>query len=184
MSQKLLEAFKVALKSNKPTFRRYIVLGSFDGLLVALSIIISSAVSKTPISKIIPLTISGIVGVSVSSMWNTFLAEYKEKEEELKELERHVMRSLKGTIYDYSFKISVMLATLAHTLSPFIGLVPLIIYIITKNITLTILLSVVSLSIIGVIYEGELKEKLTTIALMVLAGLVSALLSIFITTTL
>jgi len=184
VSQKLLEAFKVVLKNDKSTFRRYIVLGSFDGLLVALSIIISSAVSKTPISKIIPLTVSGIVGVSISSMWNTIVAEYKEKEEELRELERQIMRSLKGTVYDYSFKISVTLATLAHTLSPFIGLVPLIIYIITKNIALTILLSAASLSILGIIYEGELKDRLVTMILMVIAGIISALLSILITTTL
>ena len=184
MSQKLLEAFKIVLKSDKSTFRRYIVLGSFDGLLVALSIIISSAISKTPISKVIPLTVSGLVGVSISSLWNTIVAEYKEKERELKELERQVMRSLKGTIYDYSFKIGVILATIAHTLSPFIGLIPLIVYIISKNVLITVLLSTASLSILGFIYEGEIKEKLFTVILMIIAGLASALFSILITTSL
>jgi len=184
VSQKLIEAFKIVLRNDKSTLRRYIVLGSFDGLLVALSIIISSAISKTSIPKVIPLTVSGLVGVSISSLWNTVIAEYKEKERELKELERHVMRSLKGTVYDYSFKISVILATLAHTLSPFIGLVPLIVYIVSKNVAITILLSVVSLSILGFIYEGEIKEKLLTMILMVIAGLTSALFSILITTSL
>ena len=184
MSQKLLEAFKVVLKNDKSIFRRYIVLGSFDGLIVALSIIVSSAISKTPTSKIIPLTLSGIVGVSLSSLLNTIVAEYKEKEKELKDLERHVMRSLKGTIYEYSFKISIMLATLAHTLSPFIGLVPLIIYIVTKNIILTILLSAISLSILGVVYNEKLKDRLITMILMITAGLAAALFSILITTNL
>ncbi|MBP1356969.1 MAG: hypothetical protein JZD40_00545, partial [Sulfolobus sp.] len=98
MSEKLLEAFKMVIHNDKSTIRRYIILGSFDGLLVALSIIISSAVARTPSIKIIPLTLSGIVGVSISSMWNTIVAEYKEKEEELRRLERQMMKSLKGTV--------------------------------------------------------------------------------------
>ncbi|BFH74540.1 membrane protein [Sulfurisphaera javensis] len=184
MSQKLLTAFKMILRDDKSSFRRYIVLGAFDGLLVALSIIVSSAIAKTPIPKLIPLTLSGIVGVSLSSMWNTIVVELKEREEDLKELERQMMRSLRGTVYDYSMKIGVILSTIAHTLSPFIGLVPLLIYILFRNITLTILLSAGSLSVLGIFYEGELREKIFTIVLMVMAGLVSALLSILITTSL
>lgn len=184
MSQKLLTAFKMILKDDKSSFRRYIVLGAFDGLLVALSIIASSAVSNTPISKLIPLTLSGIIGVSLSSMWNTIVVELKEREEELKRLERQMMRSLKGTVYDYSLKISVILSTISHTLSPFLGVIPLLLYIATRNVILTILLSGGSLSILGVFYEGQLKEKIFTVVLMVLAGIISAFLSIFITTTL
>ncbi|MBB5252316.1 hypothetical protein [Sulfurisphaera ohwakuensis] len=184
MSQKLLDAFKIVVKSDKSSIRRYLVLGAFDGLLVSLSIIVSSALAKTPIPKLIPLTLSGIVGVSLSSMWNTIVVELKEKEEELKELEKQMMRSLKGTVYDYSYKISVILSTIAHTLSPFIGLIPLLIYILLKNVTLTIILSAGSLSILGVFYEGEIKEKVFTIILMVVAGIIASLFSILITTTL
>lgn len=184
MSEKLLEAFKMVIHNDKSTIRRYIILGSFDGLLVALSIIISSAVARTPSIKIIPLTLSGIIGVSISSMWNTIVAEYKEKEEELRRLERQMMKSLRGTVYEYSMRIGILLATLSHTVSPFVGIVPLLIYLILKSVTLTILLSAVSLSLLGIIYEGELREKLLTMTLMVSAGIISALLSILITTTL
>ncbi|MDT7875175.1 MAG: hypothetical protein RXQ80_00930 [Sulfolobaceae archaeon] len=183
MFNKLLEAFKITVRNDKHLFRRYLILGSFDGLLVAVSVLVASVLSGVSEQKFIPAVVSGIIGVTISSMWNTLIVELKEKQEELKELERQMMRTLKGTIYDYSNKLSVILSTISHSLSPLLGLVVILIYNLTRNVSVTIFLSAISLSILGFVYEGDLKEKITTAILMFIAGLIASFLSILIATS-
>ncbi|BCU71413.1 hypothetical protein [Stygiolobus caldivivus] len=182
MSNKLWEAFRVSLRNDKHLIRRYIILGAFDGILVAISVLLTSVLARESTPKIVSVVVSGIIGVTISSMWNTMVVEVKEKREELRQLELQMMRKLKGTIYDYSFKISIILTTLSHSLSPFFGLVSLIVYLSTRSIMLTVLISAVILSGLGILYEGDLKEKIGTAILMFIAGIVASLLSILIST--
>mgnify|MGYP001772522332 CR=1 FL=1 len=183
MFERLVEAFKVSLRNDKQIIRRYIILGAFDGILVSISVLITSVLAGESLDKITSVVLAGIMGVTISSMWNTLVVEVKEKREELKHLEMQMMRTLKGTIYDYSFKISIILSTLSHSFSPFIGLVTLLIYNLTKNVLLTIVFSSLALSGLGVVYEGDLKEKLGTAVLMFIAGIIASLLSILISTS-
>lgn len=182
MFDKLLEAFKVSLRNDRQLIRRYLVLGAFDGILVAVSVLITSVIAGENIEKITPIVLSGITGVTISSMWNTMVVEIKEKREELRQLELQMMRKLKGTIYDYSFKLSIILTTLSHSLSPFLGLISLLIYQATRNVTLTIIFSAITLSGLGIVYEGDIKEKIGTAIMMFIAGIIASLLSLLIST--
>ncbi len=59
----------------------------------------------------------------------------------------------------------------------------ILIYNLTRNVSVTIFLSAISLSILGFVYEGDLKEKITTAILMFIAGLIASFLSILIATS-
>lgn len=94
-----LEALKLALKQDKDTFRRYMVLGAFDGLVVGVSLIVTLGTLSNE-ELVIHSALSGIIGVSAASFWNTVVAESREKAIELRNLERQMLRALKGTIYE------------------------------------------------------------------------------------
>ncbi|AHC51841.1 membrane protein [Sulfolobus acidocaldarius SUSAZ] len=183
-SKLLLEAFKIAIRDNLPLLRRYLILGAFDGILVGLSILVSTVIVEANFNTILLGIMSGLIGVAMSSLCNTLVVEIKEKELELRNLERQILKSLKGTIIDYSQKIGIFLNTLVHGLSPFIGVVIIVFYYFSENMWVTIFLSSLILSILGSIYSGEIKERINTAIIMLIAGLVTAALSILLTKTL
>ncbi|BBG24066.1 hypothetical protein [Sulfuracidifex tepidarius] len=172
-NQKILNAIKYALMHDIGSARNYLVLGSFDGLLLSISIIMGSVFYNISTADMRTVIISGLVGTSISSLWNAFVVELSQKKEELEELERQLMRSLKGTVYDYSGKISAVVSGISHGVSPFLGLLPFEVFSYTHEITYTMLVSLILLFSMGLLYGNEIKQKIRTSVVMILAGVIA-----------
>lgn len=83
------------------------------------------------------------------------------------------MRSLKGTVYDYSGKISAVVSGISHGVSPFLGLLPFEVFSYTHEITYTMLVSLILLFSMGLLYGNEIKQKIRTSVVMILAGVIA-----------
>ncbi|MQL55089.1 hypothetical protein [Acidianus ambivalens] len=177
MFEGIIDGLKYALKYERSILRRYLILGSFDGLLLTLGIIMSAIVEHIKVKDTEIAILSGLTAVSISSMWNSLIVEAKEKREEYKELERQMMKSLKGTIYDYGTKATIVLSAFAHGISPFLGLIVLYSYITTRNVVMVLSASSFVLFMLGLSYEGEIKDKIESGILILVAGLFTALLT-------
>ncbi|MCQ4344473.1 MAG: hypothetical protein NO117_05895 [Sulfolobales archaeon] len=171
-----LEALKLALKQDKDTFRRYMVLGAFDGLVVGVSLIVALGTLSNE-ELVIHSALSGIIGVSAASFWNTVVAESREKAIELRNLERQMLRALKGTIYEKVNNYSVWISALIHALSPLLGMLIVLAYTLSESTTLATALGLAVISALGLMYEGTIKERLKSTAVMTVAGILTALLA-------
>ncbi|WOE51273.1 hypothetical protein [Sulfuracidifex metallicus] len=174
-NQKILNAIKYALLNDMESARNYVVLGSFDGLLLSISIIMGSVLYGISTADMRTAIVSGLVGTSISSLWNAFVVELSQKREELEELEKQVMRSLKGTVYDYSGKISAIVSGISHGVSPFLGLIPFEVFSTTHSMMYTLLISLSMLFLMGLLYGNEIKQKLKTSLVMIVAGVIAVL---------
>ncbi len=162
-------------------FRRYLLLGAFDGITLELSILLSSQAAKLEGRELLLVTISSLLAISISSGWNALIIELNEANLSLQELERQMLRSLKGTVYDYSFKIAAILSAILHALSPFLGIFPIMLYIYTKNFIMAEVLSLFILAIIGFIYGTRIKERLKYSSVLLLSGFILVFLIYLIT---
>ncbi|MEM0187906.1 MAG: hypothetical protein QW550_00750 [Saccharolobus sp.] len=181
MLNKLYDALKYVVKYElKSSVRRYIILGAFDGILLTLSILLSGVLAHFSLSNISLSIHSGLIATSISSTWNTLVVELGEKRSELEKIERQVLRSLKGTIYDYSSKISAIMATAAHGLSPFSGLLILYSYYYLHSILLSLSIGVVSLGALGLLYGERIRDKLYSALQLVSVGLITSIIMLFI----
>ncbi|BCS91688.1 hypothetical protein L3N51_00907 [Metallosphaera sp. J1] len=159
--------------------RRYLILGAFDGVLLSLGILVSSTLAKASTGVIELTVISGVIAVAISSAWNSLIVEVKERKLEFERLERQMMRSLKGSTYDYGMKITIVLSVLSHGLSPFLGLLSLVVTLVTKTVVYGVVVSLGELFLLGLAYEGSLKEKIRSGLVIALGGAVMLLISFF-----
>ncbi|MEM4774181.1 MAG: hypothetical protein QXL33_05100 [Sulfolobaceae archaeon] len=159
--------------------RRYIIIGAFDGITYAVSTITAIAITGIDFERSVLAIYTGLFAIAISSAWNSLVVEAKEKGLELKRLEQQVLRSLKGTIYDYAIKFSIIFSVISHGVSPLIGAIPILIYTYTKHLSLTIMISLISLGILGLFYEGNTIEKLKSVGVMMAAGVFAILVAIF-----
>ena len=173
----LKDYMRLVLSEGKSSFRRYLVLGAFDGLIVSLSILLAVG-NALNVGEVINAVTSGLIGVSAASFWNTLVAEGKEKELELRELERQMLRSLKGTVYEKSARIVVWVSSLVHALSPLIGFVNVLVFLVVRDLVVAGAVGIASISALGLVYEGDLREKARSVLIMTVAGIVTALLAV------
>ncbi len=177
MLEKVVQGLRYSLKYDKSVLRRYTILGAFDGVLLATGILISNSAVKIPPKDILLSVISGIIAIAISSAWNALVVEAKERQKEFRDLERQMMRKLEGTVYEYGMKSTIVLSALLHGVSPFLGLIPVLIYVYSRSILFGVGSSLASLFILGVLYEGNLKEKLTSGMIILVAGVVTVLIT-------
>ncbi|MEM2662381.1 MULTISPECIES: hypothetical protein [Metallosphaera] len=179
MFDRFIEGLRYSLRNERPMLRRYLVLGAFDGVLLSLGILVSSILANAP-SRVIELTVvSGIIAVSISSAWNSLIVEVKERKLEFDRLERQMMRSLKGSTYDYGMKVTIVLSVLAHGLSPFLGLISLYVTLLTRALAYGIVTSLGELFLLGLAYEGSWKEKIRSGIIIAVGGALMLVISYY-----
>lgn len=181
MANKLYEAFKYVIKYElASSVRRYIVLGAFDGILLSLSILLSGILSHFSLEDISVAIYSGIIATAISSTWNALVVELSEKKAELEKIEKQVLKSLRGTIYDYSGKIASIFSAMAHGVSPFLGLIVLYSYEYLHNVFLSVGISLLCLGVLGILYGDRIRDKIYTSLQLIIAGLITSFITLFI----
>ncbi len=148
-----------------PQLRRYITLGMFDGIVVALAAIIAVDLKNLSSSILWTSGLSSLLGVALASAWNTVQAELLERASEIRRIERTILRPLKGTMLEKAYKISIMICTIAHSLSPLTGLLLILLYLTLRSVVpkaalpLTMLSGSIVLGLLGLMYKNELARR-------------------------
>jgi predicted membrane protein (TIGR00267 family) len=98
------------------------VVNSFDGILIVLGVLFGSrAAGVVQASAIIRITIAGAMAMFISGFFGCYFTEKAEREREIKELERAMLKKLdKSVIHDASTRVPILIA-LADGLSPLVS---------------------------------------------------------------
>ncbi len=164
--------------------RRYFVMNSFDGCLTVMGIIMAFFMtgSNDP-SNIIISTIGAAVAVGVSGLWGTYAIEKAERMRSIADLEKHMMRSLKGSrprkkVSELSMALSVI-AGLSPALVLVITVLPFIVLPMQQAYYLSFGIIAVTLLLLGIFVGRVGKENLLISGIkMLLAGLIVGLIVI------
>lgn len=140
---------------------RYIILGSIDGILAVLGVVIgTSHVSNDP-AIVINAALGGAVALALTNGVGSYLAESAVEFGKLAELEKPLMRSLNSTRLEQETKKKIWSDSFFHGGASFFGsLVPILPFLLLDEYMLevAIICSIAVLSILGV-YSGKLAKQ-------------------------
>jgi len=170
--------------------RRYAVINSFDGLITAFGIVNGLSLSGNLRSDLAVIScISSGISMALSGFLGVYMSEKAEREADIRELERHLASSLKGTDIDRAMRISVVLTALIDSIAPLLSaLIVTIPFILSLYGILTVgqayygfmAASVAFLALLGYAMGRRSGRGLRYSALMVLIGILAAALNILI----
>lgn len=106
---------------DDPIARRYFVMNFFDGIMTAFGLVVGGAIAIGEPFALIKAGLGASMAIMVSGFFGAYMAEKTERRIELQELERLVMKDLKGTLIDDKAKKAVLKLAAVDAISPFIG---------------------------------------------------------------
>ncbi len=139
---------------------RYIILGSVDGILAILGVVIGASLSGNP-SFIISAAIGGAVALAMTNGVGSYLAEGAVEYGKLSRLEKPLLRSLENTRLEKDTKKKIRIDSITHGGASFIGsLIPILPFVILKSHQLewAVGLSITALAILG-LYSGKIAKQ-------------------------
>ena len=99
--------------------RRYFVMNMFDGALAALGVIMGMWVSGiADSSAVVKTTLSAGLAMFISGASGAYLTEKAERERKLRELEEAIFQDMRGTIYERSSRLAVLVVSMIDGISP------------------------------------------------------------------
>jgi len=163
--------------------RRYFIMNSFDGVLVALGVVIAMYLTGIDEPRVVIVSCLGAaIAIAVSGVWSAYAAERAERMKALRELEKHMLKDLGETRIGRRVHIMSFLIALVNGLSPlFVSLVLIFPFVISQlgllplelafYSSITLILTV--LFLLGV-FVGKIGEEnlMKSGMKMVLAGIV------------
>jgi len=166
--------------------RRYFVMNMFDGALAALGVIMGMWVSGIVDPRAVVKTVlSAGLAMFISGMWGAYLTEKAERERKLRELEEATFHDMKGSIYEKSSKLAVLVVSVVDGISPLIACAILVTPFALSHVFVMDFASAALASLsTGIAFLGALgyflsriagKSPLGYVAFMVLAGVASAI---------
>jgi len=163
--------------------RRYFVIGSFDGALTILGVILGSLHSLSR-ELVITAGVAGGVALGVSSIVGAYEAERVENKLEHMELEGAMLTKVRGT-HEKALRFTTIIGSMVHGVSPMIAaLIPVIPFLFLEVHTaliVSISITLCFLFIMGAYMGSLIKENIVYSGLrFILAGLITAALTYFI----
>jgi predicted membrane protein (TIGR00267 family) len=140
---------------------RYIILGSIDGILAVLGVVIGTSHVVEDPSIIINAALGGAVALALTNGIGSYLAESAVEYGNLAELEKPLLRSLESTTLERDTKKKIWNDSITHGGSSLIGsLVPIMPFVLfdTLSLEIAIILSISVLAILGV-YSGKIAKQ-------------------------
>lgn len=139
---------------------RYIILGSIDGILAVLGVVIGASVSGNP-SFVVSAAIGGALALALSKCVGLFMTGGAVEYSKLSSLEKPMLRSLENTKLEEQTKKKIWTDSLVHGGSSFAGsMIPVIPFILLegRQLETAVALSIATLTILG-IYSGKIAQK-------------------------
>lgn len=140
---------------------RYIILGSIDGILAVLGVVIGTSHVADDPSIIINAAFGGAVALALTNGVGSYLAESAVEYGKLAELERPLLRSLACTTIEKQTKQKIWSDSIFHGGASFLGsMVPIMPFLLLdeRMLTVSIVLSIAVLAILGM-YSGKLAKQ-------------------------
>jgi len=102
--------------------RRYFVMNSFDGIVTILGIITGAIFTnlKNPMT-ILGIGLSASIGLAISGISGTLIAEMGERELEIKRLEESMLSDLSNSLYEKAVRTAVIWVGLVDAVSPLLA---------------------------------------------------------------
>lgn len=169
------------MHDTMPIIRRYFVIGTFDGALTILGIILGAyAIGKLSNDLILIAGMAAGIGLAISSAVGAFEAERIEVALRHKEIERAMLSRIKGDRKDTQF-VSNLASAIVHGVSPLVGIfIPIVPFLFLPAIEAmycAIILAHAFLFAIGAYLGSILKEMIFYTGLrFIIAGLVTAII--------
>lgn len=167
-------------------YRRYFVMNMFDGALAALGVIMGMWVSGIGDPRAIVRTVLAAgFAMFFSGALGAYLTEKAERERKLRELEEAMFQDMKGSLFEKSSKLAILLVSIVDGISPLIACMVLALpfmifpmlglnFAITASIALG--LGIITLGALGFFLSRIAREKPIGYPLfMIFAGLASAI---------
>ena len=139
---------------------RYIILGSVDGILAILGVVIGASISGNP-SFVINAALGGAVALAMTNGVGSYLAEGAVEYGKLSKLEKPLLRSLENTRIEEQTIKKIRTDSITHGGASFIGsLIPILPFVIFENhqLEVAVCLSIIALAILGV-YSGKIAKQ-------------------------
>jgi len=140
---------------------RYIILGSIDGILAILGVVIGTSHVVEDPSIVINAAFGGAVALALTNGVGSYLAESAVEYGKLAELEKPLLRSLESTKIEDETKKKIWNDSIAHGGASFLGsLVPMLPFVLIDSYMLevSIVLSIMTLAILGM-YSGRIAKQ-------------------------
>lgn len=101
--------------------RRYLVLNAFDGVLATLGIITGAYFAGATQARVIVIAgLGASSAMAVSGAWGAYLTERAERARAIRELEKELFASLRGSTIEQASRTAVFLIALVDGLSPLV----------------------------------------------------------------
>ncbi len=171
--------------------RRYFVSNGFDGTLTSIGVIVGAVLSGVPSgATIIKIGLGAAVGLGTSAVWSVWEIERAETKAELRRIERAMLVDLDDTQIEREQRGARLFHATMSGLGPLIGiLIPLTPFLFEGTLFTMVEAALIAVALgIGVLgvfgaYMGSMSGQRWYVAAarMALAGLVVAIINVFLT---
>jgi predicted membrane protein (TIGR00267 family) len=154
---------------------RYVILGSIDGILAVLGIIIGLSTATKDGGIIVKAALGGGIALCLTNGIGSYLAETAVEYGKISKVEKAILQDLSDTRIEKMAKKNIMMDSILHGASSFLGsLVPMLPFLIgytSISIYISIVLSLIALAALG-LFSGKISGQgyLKSILRMVLLG--------------
>lgn len=102
--------------------RRYFVMNAFDGALTMFGLVTGSYLAgvRNPF-LIFSVGISTVLAIGISGLWGAFLTETAERNRDLKQLEKKMLRKLRGSYQSEASNAAIYITAAVDALSPMLA---------------------------------------------------------------
>jgi predicted membrane protein (TIGR00267 family) len=148
--------------SDENEIGRYIILGSIDGLLAVLGIIVGLATATQDTGLIVKAALGGGIALCLTNGIGSYLAETAVEYSRISNVERAMLENLRDTHIEKMAKRKIIRDSLIHGGASFVGsLVPIVPFLLLSGlaaIVASVILALIALVLLG-IYSGKVSEQ-------------------------
>jgi len=151
---------------------RYIILGSIDGLLATLGIIVGVSVTSASNPVIVSAAFGGAIALALTNGLGSYLAESTIEHGKLAVTEKSLLRDLSNTYVESLSRRKIMKDAVFSGAASFLGsLVPISPYLLSVgSVIVSVALSLISLVALG-IYAGYISKQSYIVSVIKMVGL-------------
>jgi predicted membrane protein (TIGR00267 family) len=153
---------------------RYIILGTIDGLLAVLGVVIGTHSITDDLRIIIAASLSAAVALALTNGAGSYLAETTVEYARIARIEKAMMKSLDNTHIERTAKKRIMAQSLVHGGSSFLGsmvpLIPLLVPPLSGSPIPSIIVSILVLVGLGYL-SGKVSKRSVAVSTIKMVGL-------------
>lgn len=152
---------------------RYVILGSIDGLLAVLGVVIATAGISSDPAVIVRAGIGGGVALALTNGVGSYLAEGAVEYGKLCALEKPMLTSLRNTKLERQTRHKILMDSVVHGTSSLVGsIIPIAPFVLLHEDALyvSVGISVLALSMLGV-FSGYISRQSMMLSVVKMVGL-------------